>query len=224
MSKINHIEYAILKKLDNIWEWLARNNLYGGHLEAHTSEPLRMSDSHWSNGDMTRKIIEGDYLFQFIKWEDNKPYNIQELLYEYELDRDTTKEDVPVIPKVVAEWIEIYKAVTGSDATKFILNLLEDHPQSDKKFKEVQAYYKENPLKTIRAFVDGYIIEKAPQWYVTVKEPTNIMYVNSIRIYRDDDFDYDYTAWNTDALKFTDKKQAQALADFIGGEIKLVEE
>ena len=84
MPKINEKEYEVLQALDDKWKYLARNNMYGAKLEAHTSRPYKMTDSHWSNGDMTLELLGGEHLFQFIQWEDEKPYNIQELIDEYE--------------------------------------------------------------------------------------------------------------------------------------------
>ena len=84
MAKINAEEYEVLKALDDKWKYLARNNMYGAKLEAHTSRPYKMTDSHWSNGDMTLELLGGEHLFQFIQWEDEEPYNIAELIEEYE--------------------------------------------------------------------------------------------------------------------------------------------
>src|SRR5699024_4380296 len=86
MPKINQEEYEVLKALDDKWKYLARNNMYGAKLEAHTSRPYKMTDSHWSNGDMTLELLGGEHLFQFIQWEDKEPYNIQELIEEYLYD------------------------------------------------------------------------------------------------------------------------------------------
>ena len=60
--------------------------MYGAKLEAHTSRPYKMTDSHWSNGDMTLELLGGEHLFQFIQWEDEEPYSIAELIEEYEED------------------------------------------------------------------------------------------------------------------------------------------
>ena len=86
MPKINQEEYEVLKALDDKWKYLARNNMYGAKLEAHTSRPYKMTDSHWSNGDMTLELLGGEHLFQFIQWEDEDSYNIQELIEEYLYD------------------------------------------------------------------------------------------------------------------------------------------
>ena len=86
MPKINQEEYEVLKALDDKWKYLARNNMYGAKLEVHTSRPYKMTDSHWSNGDMTLELLGGEHLFQFIQWEDEEPYNISELIEEYLYD------------------------------------------------------------------------------------------------------------------------------------------
>ena len=87
VAKINQEEYEVLKGLEDQWKWIARNNMYGSKFEAHTSRPYKMVDSHWSNGDMTLELLEGEYLFQFIQWEDEEPHNIAELVKEYEFGK-----------------------------------------------------------------------------------------------------------------------------------------
>lgn len=86
MTKINQEEYEILKGLDDKWKWIARdgeNLMYGGELQTYTEMPQKRANVMWSNGWGSEKLSVGG-LFQFIKWEDEEPYNIAELIREYE--------------------------------------------------------------------------------------------------------------------------------------------
>src|SRR5699024_1349273 len=80
MPKINQEEYEVLKKLDDRWKWIARN--YNGALITFTSKPTKNPNLYW---DSFGERME-DRLFQFIQWEDESPYNIQELIEEYLYD------------------------------------------------------------------------------------------------------------------------------------------
>jgi len=90
MSKINQEEYELLKEaLSDGYKWIARDkhNL----LCAHRHKPVKKN--HWiqlysGNGGNGYKGI-GEHLFQFIQWEDEEPYNIQELIEEYEYKTGT---------------------------------------------------------------------------------------------------------------------------------------
>src|SRR5699024_899970 len=80
MPKINQEEYEVLKKIDDRWKWIARN--YNGALITYTDKPMKNPNLYW---DSFGERID-DRLFQFIQWEDESPYNIQELIEEYLYD------------------------------------------------------------------------------------------------------------------------------------------
>ena len=89
MPKINQEEYEILKKLDDKWKWIARddeNQTYSAEIYVFEGKPER-EDGYWNNviAHDYALLEEWDDLFQFIQWED-EPYNIAELIEEYEKD------------------------------------------------------------------------------------------------------------------------------------------
>ena len=89
MPKINQEEYEILKGLDNRWKWIARddeNQIYSAELYVFERKP-EQEDGYWNNISSGEYALleERDDPFQFIQWEDEEPYEIAELIREYEI-------------------------------------------------------------------------------------------------------------------------------------------
>lgn len=83
--KLTHDEYIILKNIDKKYKWIARDK--DNNLCFFESKPHKLN-SFWNNGEYIQCIIVFNHLFQFIKWEDEEPYNIQELLENCEVIED----------------------------------------------------------------------------------------------------------------------------------------
>ena len=83
MKRINREEYEELKELDDKWKWIARDS--NTSLWAYKTKPRRFGGSFGLEdpavGDC--HYILGDQ-FNFVRWEDEKPYSIAELVEEYE--------------------------------------------------------------------------------------------------------------------------------------------
>ena len=97
MAKVSKEEYHVLKSLGDKWKWIARD-LYGdrvGSLFVYSGKPFKDYDTGgWVCGGwfyVRRFHSTDDDLFRFIRWEDEEPYNIQELIEEYE-DESEEKE------------------------------------------------------------------------------------------------------------------------------------
>ena len=88
MPKINQEEYEILKNLDDKWKWIARDRdrlLFAFNVKPRKGINYAVWDiAGWDDDDYLE--IEDSDLFQFIQWEDEEPYNIAELIEEYEKD------------------------------------------------------------------------------------------------------------------------------------------
>ena len=93
MAKINKEEYKLLKNLDDKWKWIARDEDRG--LYAFLKKPTRKDglSSYWRDTEpypgwssRVRDLFDEIHLFQFIQWEDKEPYNIYELIKEYEIE------------------------------------------------------------------------------------------------------------------------------------------
>ena len=81
MTKINKEEYKFLKGLDDKWKWIARDELRNS-VYVFYKKPNKYS-TYWEDEDMIYEQID-ENLFQFIKWEDEEPCSIAELIEEYE--------------------------------------------------------------------------------------------------------------------------------------------
>lgn len=84
MPKINQEEYEKIKLLpDYDWNWIAREKT--GKILSFTNKPTK-TDEVWKD-KQTRLWFnyKDSQLFQFIQWEDEKPYEIAELIREYEI-------------------------------------------------------------------------------------------------------------------------------------------
>lgn len=70
-------ERVILENIDKDFRYIARER--SGNLCVYKDRPTK-GISTWINGIITMHMGVFSHLFQFIKWEDEQPYNIEELL------------------------------------------------------------------------------------------------------------------------------------------------
>lgn len=81
--KLTHDEYVILKNLGSEWKFIARDCDWF-EINLFTDEPTRI-DGLWSNGGSPSiRMTLFPNLFQFIKWEDEELYSIEQLIADYE--------------------------------------------------------------------------------------------------------------------------------------------
>ena len=153
MSKINHKEYEILKNLDDKRKWIVRNEDRG--LYAFTKKPVRKDgpSSYWRDADgwdaepcSVLGLIDEIYLFQFIQWFDEEPYNVQELIEEYEYHNELVK---------LAGGLSITQA-------KFD-KYLKEH------INELESESKERELSLGLAHIYGYEMEEEQKYYARIK-------------------------------------------------------
>ena len=81
--KITKNEKAILESIDKEYKWIARDS--DGNLGVYTDKPSK-NFYGWGNHDYYKYFELFNHLFQFIKFEDKEPYNIQELLANCEVE------------------------------------------------------------------------------------------------------------------------------------------
>ena len=89
VKKINQEEYQILKNLDARWKWLARDS--DTFLWAYETKPERFVHPSGSGAPETVCHFIGGEQFHFIRSEDESPYNIAELIEEYEVEEEKVR-------------------------------------------------------------------------------------------------------------------------------------
>jgi len=75
--KLTEAEKIILENLPKEHKWIARDK--NGKIYTYTNKPKKI-EIVWSDNVDCEGITIFNHLFQFIKWEDEEPYNIEELL------------------------------------------------------------------------------------------------------------------------------------------------
>lgn len=78
--QLTKAERVILENLPKKYKWIARDR--DNELSVYDRAPRKHGlDQYWKNvGDHAAEMNMFQHLFQFIKWEDKEPYNIEELL------------------------------------------------------------------------------------------------------------------------------------------------
>lgn len=79
--RLNQEEYVILTNVDDVYDWIVRDR--DGDLYLYALEPSKEKYCWKCNGLNTEKYFPFTSNFQFIKWEDEEPYNIYDLIDEY---------------------------------------------------------------------------------------------------------------------------------------------
>ena len=121
MAKINKEEYEILKGLDVEWNWIARDK--DRELYKFLEKPRKVNYFYWKDPENTWLRMDGDN-FQFIQWEDEEPYEIAELIDEYEKEYHIENAKIVKLDasKLVAsnasDYKHFYKRVGESEETE----------------------------------------------------------------------------------------------------------
>ena len=78
--KLSDAERVILENIDKDYKWIARDK-YDNQLFIYTVKPIKNEiKKNWGVEGDNADLELFNHLFQFIKWEDENPYNIEELL------------------------------------------------------------------------------------------------------------------------------------------------
>ncbi len=150
MPKINREEYEILKELDDEWKWIARDSNPGGGIWIYEKKPSKRQGSWDSCDDGFNYLLEEDLeemMFQFIKWEDENPYNIQELIEEYEYHQRKIERMYPVYndPKN-ADMIQRMNESEGTEVKdkykSVITDISEEYGLSDSDHEVIAEFFK----------------------------------------------------------------------------------
>lgn len=76
--KLSETEIVILENIDKESKFIVRDR--DGELKLYTTKPHKLENSWFDSWGEKMYFETFNHLFQFIKWEDEEPYNIEELL------------------------------------------------------------------------------------------------------------------------------------------------
>lgn len=80
--KLTDVEKTVLSNIDKCFKWIARDK--SGRLRICAGERLVKVENYWFSKYYDSQSFPYTNLFQFIKWEDDEPYLIKDLLKKYE--------------------------------------------------------------------------------------------------------------------------------------------
>ncbi|MGX7077459.1 DUF1642 domain-containing protein [Globicatella sanguinis] len=156
---ITREEYELLKKYRELgYKWIARDA--NERLYVYRETPMK-SSAIWSG---TTHIPEK--YFTFIKWEDEKPTKIDDLIRDYESHQVMVGENVKVtIPQFVAEWIEEVKGLKRNFKLEY---LFDTTAMPDDVYDWLDERYGDTDILA-RAWLDGFVVEKEKLYTVQLK-------------------------------------------------------
>ena len=86
--KLSRLEHELLKFIDNEgYKYIARDNC-GGVLFRYPKKPTKNIYGEWGKGGICSDLRMFNDLFQFVKWEDEEPKTIKDILDNCEVVED----------------------------------------------------------------------------------------------------------------------------------------
>ena len=76
---LSEAERVILENIDKDYKWIARDK-FEDALFLYEDKPNKNENNNWVNDEKNEGLNLFNHLFQFITWQDDEPYNIEELL------------------------------------------------------------------------------------------------------------------------------------------------
>ena len=131
--------------------------------------------------------------------------------------------ELPVIPQFVGDYLDDFKKqnLTLGDA-------LDTHFEDD---EQIHTWlYEDGVVRNdevfARAWLYGYTIEKEPKYLVKARDKNSWLYLKSMQLYKDvetrTDLNSNFEGWKAKAIKFSDKGQAESIAEFFSGVVEEV--
>ena len=138
------------------YRWIAKDK--DGRLYIYSTEPMKLGIK-WVNTSGTwhvRRLYKYSYLC--IKWEDEKPTKILDLIQDYEKQEELKGE--VVIPQFIADWIEeckksklFFSNLNLLEGKAEVKNWIYEHDNGD-------DFTMKREEMVIKAYYDGYVVEK----------------------------------------------------------------
>lgn len=172
MKKINQEEYEVLKGLDGRWKWITRDRVT--ELWVYTEKPYRKGYRWGSAGHFNLLPHRSKYLFQFIQWKDEEPYNIAELIEEYERGGIEVKKDKLWAKNKIQEELESWRNIEGGideDGINYVLNIIDQIDEPEVLTQEWIDEYSYN----IEEYWEVADMMVEPQYAVSVENLQNLL-------------------------------------------------
>ena len=148
------------------FRWIARDK--NKELYMYTREPEKRG-CEWRITKLNSSGVfndDGYRRFQDIKWEDEEPTKIDDLIRDYESHQVIVGENVKVeIPQFVARWIEEVKALKRPFKLEY---LFDTTVMPDDVFDWLDKRYGDTDILA-KAWLDGFVIEKEKLYTVQLK-------------------------------------------------------
>ena len=155
------------------FRWIARDKDKG--LYVYTTEPEKR-ECEWRTTKLNSSGVyndDGYRLFRYIKWEDEEPTRIDDLIRDYESHQVIVGEKVKVtIPQYVADWIEEVKGLKRNFKLEYLFDTYE---MPDDVYDWLDERYGDTDILA-RAWLDGFIIEKEKLYTVRLANG-NYLYI-----------------------------------------------
>ena len=178
------------------YRWIARDG--DEELYLYRTEPTKLSRCwlSFTIDDGIDDLCDGDVLFQSIKWEDEKPTKIDDLIRDYESHQEIVGEKVKVeIPQFVADWIEEVKGLKRNFKLEYLFDTTE---MPDDVFEWLEERYGDTDILA-KAWLDGFVVEKEKLYTVTLSNGYTLGKGNNLIVFLNDE----HTSWLTYETKLT---------------------
>ena len=241
---LEKVAESYLMTKEEIWRHLERLETHGGkvtydELEVLSQEWIESNSVYASSDGVTEEYIHVDDLKELLVPK-HQTVEVQKLISKYSIDTMSTydvkveregfvkdlqnllvpKQDKPVIPQFVADWIEKWKReeLILRDWSRFNLDDENEYEVAewlyDNDDDEINILRKFTLIDAIRY---GYEVEKEPHYHVAFRGESNLLYVTHVDIYGENGkFNYTAEYHKDHALKFADESKAEYLANLIG--------
>lgn len=127
----------------------------------------------------------------------------------------------PVIPQFIANWIESYRKKTLVELINDAVYSSDEDSQCFRRWFHEEMGFESNYDEFLsRVWLDGYTIEKEPQW--VVKDDTG--YLSYLQFSIPNIYERETSLDKNDAYKFNSKSKADLIADLVTGTVEEVTE
>lgn len=143
----------------------------------------------------------------------------------FEIVEDLKKLDEPqkvTVPACAGELLDYYRKSADVDLLALLICFKDWYFRNDKTSESEEAidWLVKHPEKFMKAWIDGYEVEKEPKWAVIGKQG----YLTSLKIGKGEAKGWTGNSdkFNSGAIHFEDKEKAEAVALLVSGEIEKV--